>query len=310
MAKNEKKASAEKEPKTKGSKVTFVIGIVLCVILIPILIINCTLIINGFVTDRPPSVFGYTPLVVLTDSMDPLIAEGDVIFAKDVDADDIKVGDVISFFDPASPDDAVLTHRVIAIETDEEGNRSAITAGDFNANRDYERDKVLAKDTPEGSEEKLKLEKAHIVKDEKKPGYEYVVYGGGKDAEGKDIAFEHKDSKAVPLTDSEIIGIYSYTNVPAVGKVVMFMQGTWGWIICIAVPLLAFLAYELVTRKKKDKSKEKDMDALLAELEALKAAKAAAEGATTASENAEANEAAEAADNDSTNDADNASTEE
>ena len=309
MANKEKKAPVEKEPKTKGSKVTFAIGIVLCVILIPILIINCTLIINGFVTDRPPSVFGYTPLVVLTNSMDPLITEGDVILAKDVNPDDIKVGDVISFFDPASPDDAVLTHRVIAIETDEEGNRSAITAGDFNANRDYERDKALAKDTPEGSEEKLKLEKAHIVKDEKKPGYEYVVYGGGKDAEGKDIAFEHKDAKAVPLTDSEIIGIYSYTNVPAVGKVVMFMQSTWGWIICIAIPLIAFLAYELISRKKKDKSKEKDMDALLAELEALKAAKAAAEG-TAAPENAEATEAAEAAENNSTDDADDASTEE
>ena len=302
MANKEKKVSAEKEPKSKGSKVTFIIGIVLCVILVPILIINCTLIINGFVTDRPPSIFGYTPLVVLTDSMDPLIAEGDVIFAKDINPDDIKVGDVISFFDPASPDDAVLTHRVIAIETDEEGNRSAITAGDNNAKNDYNRDKALAKDTEEGSKEKLNLEKARIVEDEKKPGYEYVVYGGGKDAEGNDIPFLHKDSKPVALTEEEIIGIYSYSSVPAVGKVVMFMQGTWGWIICIAVPLLAFLAYELITRKKKDKSKEKDMDALLAELEALKAAKAAAEG-TSVSENAET-------ENDSSKDAEDAPKEE
>ena len=287
MANKEKKVSAEKETKSKGSKVTFIIGVVLCVILVPILIINCTLIINGFVTDRPPSIFGYTPLVVLTDSMDPLIAEGDVILTKDVNPDDIKVGDVISFFDPASPDDAVLTHRVIAIETDEEGNRSATTAGDNNAKNDYNRDKALAKDTEEGSKEKLNLEKARIVEDEKKPGYEYVVYGGGKDAEGNDIPFLHKDSKPVALTDEDIIGVYSYSGVPAVGKVVMFMQSTWGWIICIAVPLIAFLAYELVTRKKKDKSKEKDMDALLAELEALKAAKAAAEGMSV-SENAEA----------------------
>jgi hypothetical protein len=58
----------------------------------------------------------------------------------------------------------------------------------------------------------------------------------------------------------------------------MFMQTTWGWIICIAVPLLAFIAYELISRKMKDKNSNKDMDALLAELEALKAAKAA-EGA-------------------------------
>ena len=273
MNKKEKKASVAKqdqEPKSTGSKVSLIIGIVLCVILVPILIINCSLIVVGFTQpDRPPSLFGLTPMIVLTDSMEPLINEGDIIIAKTCDPADIKEGDVISFFDPASPTDAILTHRVISVY-EEEGVRYANTAGDNNASSDYERDRLIAKNDKDDPDARLaEVEaKATIKTDATRPDYDYVVYEG------------HKDSKPVELNDKEIVGTYSYTRLPLVGKVSMFMQTTWGWIICIAVPLVLFLAYELISRKKSDKNKAKDMDALLAELEALKAAKAAAEGAS------------------------------
>lgn len=294
MNKKENKPSAEvaeKEPKSTGSKVAFIIGLVLCIILVPILIVNCVLIVKNFTNpDKPPSLFGYTPMIVLTDSMDPLIAEGDIILSKTVDPDSVEVGDVISFFDPSSPDDAILTHRVIDIYT-EDGVRYAVTAGDNNANRDYKRDynNAAYADDPDTAKEEVA---AKVTKkdDPNKPGYKYVIYG------------EHKDSKPVELTNKEIIGSYAYKRIPLIGKVSMFMQTTWGWVICIAVPLLAFLAYELISRKKKDKSKEKDMDALLAELEALKAAKAAAEGAEAPVEapaDASANDGADDTQNDS-----------
>ena len=291
MNTQDKKISAENEKVNKGSKAAFIIGIVICVILVPILIMNCALIVVSFANpDKPPSLFGYTPMIVLTDSMEPLIMTGDVVIAKAVDPNTITEGDVISFFDPASPDDAILTHRVISIY-EEDGVRYANTAGDNNANSDYQRDLRIAGDPETGSAEK-KAEvaaKATIAKD-KKTGDEYVIYEG------------HKDSKPVQLTEDVIIGTYSYTRLPFVGKVSMFMQTTWGWVICIAVPLLAFLAYELITRKKKDKSKEKDMDALLAELEALKAAKAATEGAPVAEAEVAAPETADAAQDDSPKD--------
>ena len=45
-----------------------VVGIALCVILIPMLIINCTLLIKGWTNNnKVPSVFGYSPMIVLTD---------------------------------------------------------------------------------------------------------------------------------------------------------------------------------------------------------------------------------------------------
>ena len=268
MNNKEKKSSAPTEEKDKKSgKVSLIIGIVLCCILVPILIMNCALIIVGFTNpDKPPALFGVTPMIVLTDSMEPLINEGDIILSKACDPDSVQVGDVISFFDPASPTDAILTHRVIDIY-EEGGVRYAITAGDNNASNDYERDRRIAKNDKTDPDGKLaEVEKKATIKtDDKKSGYEYVVYEG------------HKDSKPVELNDKELVGVYGYTRLPFIGKVSMFMQTTWGWIICIAVPLIAFIAFELISRKKKDKNKDKDMNALLAELEALKAAKAAAE---------------------------------
>ena len=280
MNKKNKTVKAEGEKASTGSKVSFALGVALCVILVPILIMNCALIVVGFVNpDRPPSLFGYTPMIVLSPSMDPLFTEGDLIFVQTVDPDTVNPGDVITFFDPASTSDSVLTHRVISIRVDEEtGKRYATTAGDFNANNDYERALLIAQNSDENSEAEVQkvLDKATIVEDHKKPGYEYVIYD------------DHKDSKEVELNEENLIGCYIYTRVPVVGKISMFMQTTWGWIICIAVPLVALLAYEIISRRKKDKGKNQDMDALLAELEALKAAKAAATEAAPVEAPAEA----------------------
>ena len=49
-----------------------IIGVVLCVILLPILIINCTLIVKGAINeDEVPALGGYAPLIVLSKSMEP-----------------------------------------------------------------------------------------------------------------------------------------------------------------------------------------------------------------------------------------------
>jgi signal peptidase len=263
----------EKEKVTTGNKVSFVIGLILCIILVPIIIVNCALIVTSFTNpDKPPALFGYTPMIVLTDSMDPLIKEGDIVISQEVKPGDIKKGDVISFYDPSSSGNAILTHRVIDIYT-ENGVRYAVTAGDNNADRDYQKELNKVKDDSEKRQEVV--DKATIVEDENEAGYTYVIFES------------HKDPKPVELNERNIIGKYVYTRVPVVGKISMFMQTTWGWVICIAVPLLAFVAYELISRRKNDKSKKNDMDALLAELEALKAEKEAAN--KPASEEPEAN---------------------
>ena len=68
------------ESDVKKNKTLTIIGIVLCVILVPMLIINCTLIFKSFINkDEVPNIGGIMPLIVLTDSMYPDIKSGDII---------------------------------------------------------------------------------------------------------------------------------------------------------------------------------------------------------------------------------------
>lgn len=109
------------------------LGILFCVILLPILVLNCILIVNGIVhPDKVPSVGNKTPMIVLTDSMYPEIKSGDLIICEKVEAGDIKVGDVISFFDPSGRSESVTTHRVNSIENNPITGIKFYTQGDNN----------------------------------------------------------------------------------------------------------------------------------------------------------------------------------
>lgn len=91
-----------------------IIGLILCVILIPVLIMNLVLMVKSFVNpDSVPSIGGYSPLIVLTESMDPDIKAGDLIITKSIDKSEIEVGMTVSFFDPNSNSGAVVTHQII-----------------------------------------------------------------------------------------------------------------------------------------------------------------------------------------------------
>ena len=59
-------------------------------------------------------------------------------------------------------------------------------------------------------------------------------------------------------------------RIPKLGDVSMFMQTVPGIIICVGTPLLIFLAYEIIRRKKFDKQKQQESEALLEELRQLK----------------------------------------
>lgn len=126
----------DKQETNLKHKIMTVIGTVLCVILVPILIINCTLIVKSFINkDEVPNIGGTFPLIVLTDSMYPEIHSGDLIICEQVDAEDVKVKDVISFFDPAGNGTSIVTHRVIEV-IEKDGEISFKTQGDANNTED------------------------------------------------------------------------------------------------------------------------------------------------------------------------------
>ena len=206
--------SQEAKTKDPKQKVLTIIGTILCAILLPILIINLTLIIKSYVhEDEVPSVGGVFPMIVLTDSMYPQIKSGDLIICHTAEADEIRVDDVITFFDPMGSGTSVVTHRVLEI-VEKDGTISFRTKGDNN---------------------------------------------------------NAEDQVLVP--EKNLIGTYQ-KRIPSLGNVAMFMQTTPGLILCVVCPVLLMVGYDMLRRKKYDKAKQQDTDALLAELEALRALKA------------------------------------
>lgn len=120
-----------------SQKVLTVVGAVLCVIFGFMLICNIVIVIKGNVSpDRPPSVLGVTPMVVLSGSMSgdapDHIEAGDLIFAKPVQPEDLKIGDIITYMEGKT----VVTHRIIGINVGEDGKLLFDTKGDANNTAD------------------------------------------------------------------------------------------------------------------------------------------------------------------------------
>ena len=209
-----------KEQTSPMHKFLTVLGTVLCVILIPILVINCTLIIKSYTSEEVPSVGGYLPLIVLTDSMYPVIESGDLIICHTAEAEDIAEGDVIAFFDPAGNGSSIVTHRVLEV-TEKNGELAWRTKGDNN-----------------NTEDRL------LVQAE------------------------------------DLVAVYEGTRIAGAGNVALFMQTTPGLVVCVVLPMLLLVGYDMLRRRMYEKTAKEDTDALLAELEALRAMKAEKENST------------------------------
>ena len=208
----------QQEKTTTTHKLMTILGSIMCVILIPILAINITLIVKSYTNqEEVPSIGGYFPLIVLTDSMQPEIDGGDLIICHTIEADDVKDGDVIAFFDPAGNGTSIVTHRVTDVLKDG-GSVSFKTKGDAN-----------------NAEDRMLVE------------------------------------------EDDLVGIYQ-SRIKGAGNIAMFMQSTTGLIICVVLPIILLVGYDLMRRKSYEKKQHADTDALLAELEALRAEKARKDG--------------------------------
>ena len=109
------------------------ITIVISIILIPLLIINASIIIQANTNkDEVPSVFGYKPFIVLSGSMEYEIHQGDLIFVKIINPKTLREKDIIAFRDQQG---TVTTHRIIDI-VEKNGETYFVTKGDNNNSQD------------------------------------------------------------------------------------------------------------------------------------------------------------------------------
>lgn len=113
-------------------KLMAAVGIVLCVVFIPLLLINVTLIVKSYIhPDQVPDFMGYKPFIVLSGSMEPEIMTGDMVLVKNTNAENLQKGDVIAY----RSGEAVITHRIIEVTT-ENGEVRYVTQGDANDSPD------------------------------------------------------------------------------------------------------------------------------------------------------------------------------
>lgn len=74
---------------------------------------------------------GYSPMAVQTDSMKGEFSSGDLIVIRKTDASTLKEGDIITFWTLIDNQQAINTHRIIAVQ-DNNGLRQYMTKGDAN----------------------------------------------------------------------------------------------------------------------------------------------------------------------------------
>jgi signal peptidase I len=88
------------------------------------------LFVGGALSIAVPMVAGYHSFTVMSGSMEPAIATGDVVVDKPVSPREVNVGDVVTFRDPENSH-KLITHRVRALKV-QGGQVSVVTKGDAN----------------------------------------------------------------------------------------------------------------------------------------------------------------------------------
>ena len=82
-----------------------------------------------------PKVIGVNVYEVVTSSMAPELPVGSVVYVQTCKADEVKVGDIISFY-VGTDEENIISHRVVEINVDEQGDFFFITKGDANSDID------------------------------------------------------------------------------------------------------------------------------------------------------------------------------
>jgi signal peptidase len=182
-------------------------SIAIDILIIIVFIVSSLVVVASITANRTggqPSVMGYVFSSVQTNSMQGTIDKGDFVVGKLIDDDtEIKVGDIISFYDYFQGKQIVITHRVVEI---------------LDPNID--------------------------------PGY--ITQGDNE-----------KMSDDIVKSRNDIQSVYKF-RIPFLGGFIDFLKTPLGFILCLVLPLLGFIAwqaYKLVSLYLKSKKLELEEEA-------------------------------------------------
>lgn len=96
--------------------------------------------------------------------------------------------------------------------------------------------------------------------------------------DGNTLSFKTKGDAnntedAKPVQAGKVIGIYK-TKISGAGNIAMFMQTPVGLVVCVGIPFILLVGYDIIRRRLYEKKNKQDTEALLAELNELKAKQA------------------------------------
>ena len=133
----------EKLKKIKENKILKTIGDVLYTLMFLLVVLMLLVVIMQRATNNTLAIGGFRMFSVATGSMVPVYNVGDILISKEIDAEDIKVGDDLVYLGKkGSFSGRVVTHRVISIDKKEDGNYKIITQGVANNAADPEIDQT------------------------------------------------------------------------------------------------------------------------------------------------------------------------
>jgi signal peptidase len=83
-----------------------------------------------------PLALGDHPATDLTGSMEPTISPGDVVINEEISPTEATVGDIVTFRDPEQQS-KMITHRVVSIQSVNDGRYAFVTQGDANNTQEH-----------------------------------------------------------------------------------------------------------------------------------------------------------------------------
>lgn len=117
-------------------KITTILIYVLLIASLSALIFSSWIVFQMRKTGDQPAIGGYHIMVIATGSMAPKINPGDVVLVKKVSTQDLKVGDIITYYSiDSNIFGKVISHRISDIAKSEEGYYFT-TKGDANQIKD------------------------------------------------------------------------------------------------------------------------------------------------------------------------------
>ena len=133
----------EKLKKIKENKILKLIGNILYTLMFLIVVFMLIIVVMQRTTNNSLTLGGFRMFSVATGSMVPVYNVGDILISKEIDAEDIKVGDDLVYQGKQGTfAGKVVTHRVNSIEKQEDGNYKIITQGVANNAEDPEIDQT------------------------------------------------------------------------------------------------------------------------------------------------------------------------